>query len=645
MVSRKVFGIAWLTATAQVWAGEPASEQTLSEREFFEDLPTVISPTHLKQPLDSSPVAVTVIDRDAIDAMGVRDIADLMRRVAGVFVAHESNFLTLVDYHGFDGGFIRRLQVLIDGQSVYDPVYGGITSWSSLPVEVEDIERIEFVRGPNAATDGANSFFGTVSITTRSPAESSGGLVKSRIGNNGIRDIYTRYSHHTDHGDYSLSAAFREDSGLVSRFDDKRVRYISGRADARLSPTLLLTTKLNYKNSDYGFGFEFDPANILSCIPFHVRPVEGGSFQLRLEYNPNAAEQMFAQAYYNRFVVRSSYFTHPACGGLKDDRQIESSRFEGQIRHVRALSSDARLMVGASVRLDQARGDESTSSADGVVTSWTNTPENVHHRLFGNLEYRFHTDWLLNLGGMVEYHSLIEEWNGSPRLSIHYRLTPHQTLRLGVSRATLIPSFLEQSWKNDMWSKPAGALQAETISSKELGYVYSDDHLRLDGRLFLDHLDNLFGVDVKKFPYQALNEGSATIEGIEIQGRYQITPQTALGFGYAYTDIDDKSALILSDRTAPFHVVDIFLTHQFDETATASLGFNYVSDMKFRPFGTDVPDTRYLDLHVAKKLKSDKGTAATVFLTVQNLLGDQPTFNKDLNVIGRRLFMGIEVPF
>ena len=69
--------------------GASAAEADASENEFLQELPVVISPTHLVQPLGDAPVAVTVIDRELIRAMGVREIPELMRRVAGAVVAYD----------------------------------------------------------------------------------------------------------------------------------------------------------------------------------------------------------------------------------------------------------------------------------------------------------------------------------------------------------------------------------------------------------------------------------------------------------------------------------------------------------------------------------------------------------------------------
>jgi iron complex outermembrane receptor protein len=94
--------------------------------DFLQPFPLVISPTQLIQPSSEAPVAVTVITREDIEAMGVRHIVDLLRRVPGMTVAYENGSNAFVSYQGLNDGFQKRMQVLVDGRSVYDPFFGGV---------------------------------------------------------------------------------------------------------------------------------------------------------------------------------------------------------------------------------------------------------------------------------------------------------------------------------------------------------------------------------------------------------------------------------------------------------------------------------------------------------------------------------------
>ena len=138
--------------SAMTWAAEPS---LLSEQEFLAELPVVLTASRLAQPQAEAPAAVTIIDRQMIDASGARNLSEVFRLVPGFQVEFENGHRHVVGYHGLADEFSRRLQVLIDGRSVYRPSFGGV-SWSDLPIALDDIERIEVIRGPNAVTYGAN---------------------------------------------------------------------------------------------------------------------------------------------------------------------------------------------------------------------------------------------------------------------------------------------------------------------------------------------------------------------------------------------------------------------------------------------------------------------------------------------------------
>ena len=151
----------------------PATAQTPVEQDFFADSPLILTASRLSKPLLESPASVSVITRQTIESSGVRELADLFRLVPGFVVGYHSGHAPVVTYHGLGQEFGRQIQVLIDGRSVFIPSFGGVP-WSNLPLLIEDIERIEVIRGPNAVTYGANAFLATVNIITRHAAEDRG---------------------------------------------------------------------------------------------------------------------------------------------------------------------------------------------------------------------------------------------------------------------------------------------------------------------------------------------------------------------------------------------------------------------------------------------------------------------------------------
>jgi iron complex outermembrane receptor protein len=157
--------------------------RSADEDAYFSELPIVASVSRLPQKLADAPAAVTVVDRDMIKASGARDLNDIFRLVPGFQTYPNNTEAARATYHGLgDGDYAPRVQVLIDGRSMLSPLFGSGVNWATLPVALEDIERIEVVRGTNAVSYGSNAFLGVINIITVDPALVRGTSV-SNYGN------------------------------------------------------------------------------------------------------------------------------------------------------------------------------------------------------------------------------------------------------------------------------------------------------------------------------------------------------------------------------------------------------------------------------------------------------------------------------
>ena len=116
-----------------------------------EELPTVLTASRLKQPKAEVPASITVITAKHIKLWGVRTLPELMKFVPGMFVGHaDDDNNASVAYHTSNPNIMRRLQVLVDGRSVYKSAIATVI-WDDIGLAIEDIDRIEVTRGPNAA--------------------------------------------------------------------------------------------------------------------------------------------------------------------------------------------------------------------------------------------------------------------------------------------------------------------------------------------------------------------------------------------------------------------------------------------------------------------------------------------------------------
>src|ERR1700734_2257113 len=161
----------------------PQQQMDLPDRSI-EDLMNmqVTSVSKTEERVSQSAAAVFVITQEDIAHSNATNIPDLLRLVPGMDVAQINANTWAVSVRGFDGRFSNKLLVMVDGRTVYTPTFGGVF-WDALDLPLEDIERIEAIRGPGGSIWGANAVDGVVNIITKKASETHGGLVVAGAGN------------------------------------------------------------------------------------------------------------------------------------------------------------------------------------------------------------------------------------------------------------------------------------------------------------------------------------------------------------------------------------------------------------------------------------------------------------------------------
>ncbi len=184
--ARRFIRIAMLPAifvslSRPAWSQQKSVDLT---EQSLEDLMNmkVTSVSKTEEPLSRTAAAIFVITRDDIVNSGATNIPDLLRMVPGLDVAQINGNTWAISARGLNGRFSNKLQVLMDGRSVYAPSFGGVF-WDVFDLPLEDIERIEVIRGPGGSIWGTNAVNGVINIITRKTADTHGALVVAGGGN------------------------------------------------------------------------------------------------------------------------------------------------------------------------------------------------------------------------------------------------------------------------------------------------------------------------------------------------------------------------------------------------------------------------------------------------------------------------------
>ena len=473
-----------------------ASEQALADDLFSgaQPGPEVLTATRLKQSPAAVPGSVTVLDEALIKASGARDIAELLRLVPGMMVGYRTGNQPTINYHGSSASEARRLQVMVDGRSVYRPGLATV-DWTDIPVAIEDIERIEVFRGPNTVSYGANALMGVISIFTRKPKDSSGTRLSVTRGQRGIGDNYASHGRSWDSGALRLSISSQSDDGFDH--DELGEPYRDGRRLNRVS--LSVSQQLDERNSvdwqlaakegsnqrpyayepqftnqlgdsdsdikarDYtgSLRWSFDQDSnhsiaLQSSIRHWERQENWGACEAAIVFSPQlAALWDLNSAYVTRFL-RNPFASPPAgstaeqtlagqvqqqlasggtdtvCGTA--NQNIRETRYDLELQDTLSLSDNLRLLSGLGYRYDQA---DSETYFNGRVS-------NQIWRLFGHLEWQLDEHWLLQGGAMLEDDRLTGT-SVTPRLAVNYLITPRHGLRAVYSQAVRSPDMYENN--------------------------------------------------------------------------------------------------------------------------------------------------------------------------------------------------------
>lgn len=664
---------------------------------FFADLPVVASVSRLPQRLADAPASVTVIDQAMIRASGIRALNDIFRLVPGFQTFAQSDATSRVNYHGItdDNDFSPRVQVLVDGRSLHSPLFRGGVNWGLLPVALEDIERIEVLRGSNSVSYGTNAFLGVVNIVTVDPSLVRGVSVAARVGTQGVRDHTLRAGGAWREGSYRLTYQEVSDDGLEDGFDwqdSNRVRRLDGRVDQQLTDRDALELNLGRVEGRFTRGrLKCNSRPPYNCGSVGANPGDPirdlnesstwiqarwlhtfnseADFSLRYSFSEDKGDETFVDP------SRAPGFQRVnEAGDWGRRHEIEA------IHHFSPLTG-VRLAWGASWRHD-------TMKSDTMLRDLGEQSRQVW-RVFSNGEWK-PSHWITANLGLSNEHDSLAGTHVSPRASLAVHLSPENTVRLGYSRSWRTSSIVAyranhridaKITQNDQIGNPD--LPAERLDSWELAFLgdWRDWRMSLDVRHFDERLtDRLIlirpGPEKSVPPTQRSEQSIQDIRmrGYEFQWKWVPLDGTQIMLNHARIRIDSElsgngeriagiegsnlwvfpatdAALRyrpLAERSAPGRSSSVLLTQKLPYDLLFSVAHYRVGSMKWTR-NTDVDAYRRSDARLAYPFVLG-GKRGELAYTVQSLNGAHVEQRKDGSkpngrVVDRRQWISVSLNF
>jgi iron complex outermembrane recepter protein len=502
--------------------------------------------------LFASPAAIYVITQDDIRRMGVTSIPEALRMVPGMDVAQISGNEWAVSARGFNGEYASTLLVLIDGRTIYTPASSGVF-WDSQDVVLEDVDRIEVIRGPGATLWGANAVNGVVNIITKSAKETQGGMVSTSFGTEDQPITTVRYGgelasnlYYRVYAKYSNHPALETSTGGNAADDSSALRG-GFRMDYEPSTQNDFTWQGDYYNSDAG-----KQINEITLVPAAVEPMNveehnsGGNVLGRWTRTFSEDSQMTLQTYY--------------------DHVEQGDGFGEEIRNTFDVDLQHRFALGARNDIVWGAGYRHTDIKDTPSFNLIWTPESQGLQLgsaFVQDDITLVRDRLhFTLGSKFEYNNLTG-FEIEPSARLLWTPTEHQTVWAAVSRATRTPALFELDGRLNEAALPSGPapsppilvsllgnpnLKAENLTAYELGYrIEPTKRLSFDAATFYNVYGNLItevpnatGFEASPAPPHLLisstwqNLDSGETHGAELSAQWQVLDHWRLMASYTF---------------------------------------------------------------------------------------------------------------
>jgi iron complex outermembrane recepter protein len=631
----------------------------------------VTSVSKRSQKVADAAAAIFVITQEDIRRSGATSIPETLRLVPGLEVARIDQNKWAIGSRGFNGRFDNKLLVLIDGRSVYTPLFSGVY-WNVQDVMLEDVDRIEVIRGPGATLWGANAVDGVINVITKKAKATQSAVVTagagteeraaggvrygSKLGDNTYYRAYTKYfnwgpsaypSGMTAHDGWdALRGGFRADwapagaNSLTVQGDIYRSSFDETLTVAALSPPYSNTFPNNGKYS-------------------------GGNFLGRWNHNSESSSMSLQMYYDNTTITDHSLFG--------DHQNI----FDIDFQHGFHVGDSQQFVWGLGYRSIHDKNDSSFTVSLQPNQVTLNQVSGFLQDEISLVDNRLQ----ITLGSKFERNEFTG-FEAEPNARLLWNLKPNQSIWTAVSRAVRTPALTEEGLRLNSAVVPPGTpsnptpfpavvavfgshqFNSEDLLAYELGYrVQATSNLSLDIATFYNNYSNLRTAEPGTpfvegspaptdivIPFVAANKMSGGTYGVELFADWKVIPKWRLAGSYSYLQMDIRKNSDSQDPT-PDNPNGSSPRHQWYLRSSVDLPKHFDQDTTLRFVdhlsSLGLPSYYSLDAHLGwRPVKS-----LELSIGGQNLLNNRhleflPDFvNTSPTVVKRSIFGSITVKF
>jgi iron complex outermembrane receptor protein len=617
-----------LTGVMACWLGlaaGAAAQETAQEIDYF-SLPLeqlinaeIVSVSKKSEKVSDAAAAIFVLTNEDIKRAGVTNIPDALRMVPGVQVAQSDSNTWAISIRGFNNTIFNKLLILVDGRTVYNPLFGG-TYWELREMMLDDIDRIEVIRGPGGTLWGANAVNGVINVITKHSRDTQGNLVTGLYGNEEEGTVEGRHGGDFGFGNYYRVYAryFNRDSFRQPGGGDAEDEWQGSRAGFRADWGDDFTLQGDvYRVLTEQMNTSFTIAPLASLVEKETMDSEGANIIGRWKKDMNDGALWMVQSYLD-YTARNQIL-------LKDKRGI----FDIETQYNFPLQGRHEIIAGGGYRYSH----DKLSSSPTVTFSPSSRGDNLFNFFAQDKIALIEDSVYLTLGSKFE-HNDYTGFEVQPNARLQWHPDETQTLWTAVSRAVRTPTRLEHDLNQTIaiFGGLPVILSAnddfdiEKLVAYEAGYRKQvNPDMAVDLAIFYNDYDDLATIGFLPiaggiFPIEAVNGMKAEAYGAEIAADWSLTQKLKLSASYTLLNIamhvDDDSGFDLEtgEDVSPHHQASLRASYNITDDVSLDASAYYVDQLA----QSNVGDYVRVDMNLGWRI--DDGVRFN--LVGQNLLDD-----------------------
>ncbi len=575
----------------------------------------ITSVSKKEESLNDAAAAIFVLIDDDLRRSGFTTVADALRVVPGLQVAALDASTWAVSARGFNSQYANKLLVMIDGRSVYSPLFSGVY-WDVQQMFLDDVARIEVIRGPGATVWGANAVNGVINIISKSARETQGGIIYGGGGDVHLALGGARYggqiggdTYYRIYGTYQLNNDFQQANGQSAND-----RWDLAKGGFRVD---------HYRGNDGQLTWQGDV--YAGNLADHTGDMNG--FNTLGRWTQRISER-------SSYEVQA-YFDHTYRNDALAEISVDTAELTFQ--HTFALGERNDVIWGLGYRFTDTRASKANSPAVTILDD--NIPLNLYS-VFVQDAFQIIPDQLtLTLGTKIE-HNDFTGFEVQPSARLVFNPTEKQTVWVAVSRAVRTPSEVEG---RDFAAIAVGApvvgpggglyvptylgnpgVGSETLLAYELGYrIQPNPRISIDVATFYNDYTNLIG-----------RPPSGFIPGVPV-GTLALEPMNTLR-GQSYGG-EAVLAVAVADSWRLSVSYSLLMLQVHGEPASEAVNFELNAPTHQVVVRSSYDISRQVSLDADLRYV-DNVQAVAAYVTADVRLAWRPTANLDLSIVGQNLF-------